>query len=310
MVIAVRESKVDDLTRALKAISDPTRLRILRVLTHGELRVGEIVDLLDMGQSRVSRHLKIMEEAGILTSRREGMWIYYSVAPAERFRPIVDSVIAGFNANSEDDKRAEEIIASRKSETRRFFERVAPDWDRLKERLFEAVDPDECVARLVPKCSVVVDLGCGNGGFLSLVRNKADTIIGVDNSRAMLEEAGRRFIGVEGIDLRLGEIEHLPLGDGEADCAVMSLVLHHLAQPKEAFSEVSRILRKGGTFVMADFLPHSLDSLRTAHGDRWLGFPEDRLENWIRSAGLDPVSGETYELTADISLHCIQARKS
>ncbi len=305
----VGDMAVQELTRGLKAISDPTRLRILRVLTHGELRVGEIVDLLRIGQSRVSRHLKIMEEAEILTSRREGMWMYYSIDPAERFKPIVDSVISGFEHNTEDDRRAEEILATRKSETRRFFERVAPKWDELKARLFEEVDPDRCVADLVPRCSVAVDLGCGNGRLLSVIKNKAGTIIGVDNSKAMLEEAGRRFSGIDGIDLRLGDIEHLPLGDAEADCAVMSLVLHHLAQPRDAFAEVARILRKDGSFVIADFLSHSMDSLRAAHGDRWLGFPEERLNTWINGSGLERTESRTYSLPADIALHCIQAIK-
>ncbi len=226
-----------------KALADETRIRVLHLLMHQELNVNEIVAILGMGQSRISRHLKILSESGLLCSRRNGLWNFYSAATTEQAKAFIDGItplLKGEALLKTDLDRARSVFLERKRESKKFFNSIAGDWDRIKKELLDGFDLNALIANRITPCGTSVDAGCGTGDLLVMLKDKAQRVIGVDNSPAMLERARVRFSGDgDSIDLRLGEIEHLPLSDGEAECAVLNMVLHHLASPLEGIREVA-----------------------------------------------------------------------
>ncbi|MCL1916367.1 MAG: metalloregulator ArsR/SmtB family transcription factor, partial [Desulfovibrionaceae bacterium] len=260
-----------------KALSDATRLRLVLVLRRYELNVNELVELLGMGQSRVSRHLKILASTGLLGSRRDGLWVFYSIAAEGPGRDFIEAVYpflyAGDSAR-EDLALASGIVEERTSRTSRFFNRIAEDWEAMSGKLLGAFSLPLAVEVFLPeRCRVAVDLGCGPGNMLERLLAHADEVIGVDGSARMLELARRRFGGYgERLSLRIGDLEHLPLRDGEADFICLNLVLHHLSNPKAALLEIKRVLGQGGIFLLSEFGKHEDESLRREYGDLWLGF--------------------------------------
>ncbi len=280
-----------------KALSDRTRLRLTLVLRHFELSVNELVLLLGMGQSRISRHLKILADAGLLTWRRDGLWVFYRAAEHGSGKDFLDAVspfAAGSGLRADLDMAAR-IIEDRALKTRRFFDEVAEDWDALNREVLGDFDLAGAVcAALPPDCGTAVDLGCGTGSVLMRMHPHVRELIGVDGSPRMLELARRRFApaGTDPGDipasLRIGELEHLPLRDGEADFACINLVLHHLSDPLAALREIRRILRRGGRLFVSDFDKHGNELMRREYGDRWLGFDAESLAAMLAEAGFAP----------------------
>lgn len=272
-----------------KALADETRLRLLRILTRHELSVGEIVAVLGMGQSRVSRHLGILVGCGLLASRREGAWTFYTAAAAEpeaAFLAHIAPWLAG--AGPEGDLRAvDEVLRERRRETRRFFNAIAPDWASLRREVLGELDPAELVRAVMPqRVGLAADLGCGPGDLLPVLAERAATVIGVDSSPSMLALAERRTAGLP-VGARMGELEHLPMADGEADFAVISLTLHHLPDPAAALAEARRVLAQDGRLVVIDFTAHEDEAMRRRFGDRWLGFSREKLSEWLDRAGFE-----------------------
>lgn len=275
------------LVKFCKALGDETRARLVNVLLRHELNVGEIVQVLGMGQSRVSRHLKILVDCGLLEMRREGLWSFYRAAEdgeGRRFLAAVLPALSGEEAPARDLEEAAAVVAERATATRRFFDTIAPDWDRLQKDLLGGLDLAAEIARRVPRNATVADLGCGTGELLAALAPKAGRVIGVDNSPRMLDLAARRFRGQPGISLRIGELAHLPLRDWEADCAVLSMVLHHLSEPREALAEAARVLKLDGRLLVADFDEHAEEDLRASYGDHRLGFNPETLGQWLAQA--------------------------
>lgn len=277
-----------------KALSDETRLRLVHILLHYELSVNELVHILDMGQSRVSRHLKILTEAGLLTSRRDGLWVFYATPRTGEENDFLRAVIPFVHADASmraDLNMAAQILEERALKTRQFFNAIAEDWDELNREVLGSFDLPEAVCASVPKgCGTAVDLGCGTGAVLAKLLPLAHSVIGVDGSARMLEICRRRFtpedLADSRVSLRIGELSHLPLRDHEADFACINLVLHHLSDPQECLSEIRRILAPGGTLFVADFLRHTDETMRNRYGDRWLGFEETELAASLAAAGL------------------------
>lgn len=294
----------------LKALADSTRLRMLAILSGRELAVNEIGRVLGMGQSRVSRHLRILAEAGLLDSRRDGLWVYYSAGGGHEAQPLVAGVlerIAGEPQQRADRERAMEVLRERQSRTRRFFDSIAGSWEKLRRELLGGFDLNRALAERAapdgaPRCRKALDVGCGTGELLACLADRAETVVGVDSSPGMLEQARRRFRGRAGVELRLGEAEHLPVRDGEADLAVMSMVLHHLSRPEEALREAARVLQPGRSLLIAELGRHGEESLRERFGDRWLGFEPSSVEAWLREAGFRPAGGEKHELRPGLEL--------
>ncbi|MCP5102073.1 MAG: metalloregulator ArsR/SmtB family transcription factor [bacterium] len=272
-----------------KALSDDTRLRLLNLFLHYELNVNEIVTVMGMGQSRISRHLKILADNKLLTFRRDGLWTFYSAAGAGEGHAFIESIKYLFQNDPEfvkDLEAAQRVLDERSKETVRFFDSIAEDWEKLKREIIGSVDLNRLILENIPDSDTIVDLGCGTGDLLTPLGEKAGRVIGVEKAPRMLEEARARFAGHEkNIDLRIGELEHLPLREGEADLAVVNMVLHHLPEPEKAIREVHRVLKKGDRFIIVDILKHDQESMRERYGDRWLGFSEMEMEKWLETNG-------------------------
>ena len=302
-----------ELVNYFKALSDKTRLRIFNILTDHELNVNEIVEVMGMGQSRISRHLKILTESGLLSLRQDGLWSFYTSKnddTTKQFAISIKQSSKSDNELSEDLIRAKHVLKDRQSKTKRFFNRIAGDWDRLKKDILGEIDLTDLIINKVPSCKVTADLGCGTGELLSPLKEKADVVIGVDSSPKMLDIARKRLKDVkEGIELRLGEMEHLPLRDGELDLAVVNMVFHHVPAPAIGIKEVHRVLKSSGIFILVDFDTHSNEALRKIYGDRWLGFKKKEVEKWLVDAGFKTIDSAQIKLQKKLKLHMIVSQK-
>ncbi len=303
------------MTKALflfKALSDDTRLRILNLLHGQELNVNEIVSVLGMGQSRISRHLKILTDSGLLESRRDGLWVFYRIPGEGQGRTFLDS-IAGYVYNASeyasDLVQLEALIKERADAKVRFFNTIAADWMLIKREILGDFDINREILALCGKTDLAADLGCGTGDLVMSLLEKAEKVIGIDRSPGMLDEARERFHGDPRVDLRIGELEHLPVRDREVSLAVISMVLHHLADPPSAIAEASRALEPGGSLVIVDFAPHKNEDMRTRFGHRWLGFPPDEMDRWLREKNFSIEKQQSFPVRQGMTLRILKARK-
>jgi ArsR family transcriptional regulator len=299
-----------------KALADETRLRLLGVLARHELNVGEIVQVMGMGQSRISRHLKILMDAGLVDCQRHGLWAFYSARAVNGSSALLSAVLEGLADLSEhkaDLAAVAQVLSERRRSTMRFFDAVASDWNRLSREMLGDFELGPAIrGRLAARgagVGTVVDLGCGPGLLMGHLADAARQVIGVDNSPRMLDAAAKLLPEGPGVSLRIGDLEHLPLRDGEADAAVMSLVLHHLAAPQAGIAEMGRVVRPGGQAVLADFLLHDNEELRTRYGDRWLGFAPEDLRLWLERAGFQEIACERHAVNLGLTLMVITARR-
>ena len=292
--------------RCLRALADETRLRMYNILSDHELTVNEIVRVLQMGQSRVSRHLKIMADGELLVSRREGSWVHYTIRrdPAsEKLTSAVTEMLGSETQAVADLERARAVVRERHHATQQFFDRIAESWEDLKKHILGDLDLNSILCRMAEECDTAVDVGCGTGDLLVGLREHSKRAIGVDSSPKMLGLARRRFSSEAGLQFRLGEAEFLPLRDAEADLAVMSLVLHHLSDPECGLSEVNRVLEPHGTFILADLEAHAFEFVRDRYGDRWLGFDPQSLTQLLSTSGFDLRNQECFQLQQGLRLH-------
>lgn len=296
-----------------KALSDETRIRLLNILLHHELSVNEIVALMKMGQSRISRHLKILTDSGLLECRRDGIWAFYSAVkegPARRFMDTIRYLFADETSMQKDLFCASQILEDRRRKTKHFFNTIASEWDLLKHEILGEFDLNAAILQQVDRCSVAVDLGCGTGDLLASLKASAMRVIGVDSSSKMLDEARKRFQNTGGsVELRLGELEHLPIGNEDAEVAVISMVMHHLLNPAAVVAEAYRILRPGGIFIIADFDKHTNETMRKTYGDRWLGFSRHEIELLLMANGFTLINGQSHELKQSLTISIYQSIK-
>lgn len=299
------------LMERFKALGDPTRLRIYGVLLRHELNVNELVSVFGMGQSRISRHLKILTDCGLIQCRKDGLWSFYSADGRQAGAVWADLVRqTGYPEAGRDLETAAAVFNRRAEDTARFFNTVAENWEQLKQELLAGAGLEARLARLVPKCEVVVDLGCGTGDLLPLLSRKARNVIGVDNSPGMLEEARKRHrLDENRVSLRVGDLLHLPLRDAEVDCAVMTMVLHHVSEPDKVILEIAKVLKPGKPLVLIDLSKHQDETMRTRYHDRWLGFSRSEVQPWLTRAGLEIVKEESFPLKNGLEAFAIQARK-
>lgn len=301
-----------EIIKYCKALADETRVRLVNVLLEYELNVGEIVQVMEMGQSRISRHLKILSESGLVDVRREGLWAFYRASDEGPGRDFLDGVVSLLEAESElkrDRNRADKVIRERTAETRQFFDDIAPEWDRMTAEVLGDLDLSREIRARLPQCGCAADIGCGPGDLLEILAEHADLVIGVDNSPKMLELAGERFPDEAHMSLRIGETTHLPLRDMEADCTVMSLVLHHLARPEDALREAARVLRQGGHLLIAEFDQHDVELMRSEYGDRRLGIPKEKMEGWLVQEGFSLENATEFEVNKGLVVVLYEAVK-
>jgi len=287
--------------RALKGAADANRLRILRILGEGPFNVAELTDILGVGQSTVSRHLRILSDAGLVSVRRAGTWAWYSL-PAAADDPFAGGLLRlladGAGGLNGDATAVERVLARRRRATSEFFRRTAPDFDRMRE---DVLGPPLHLERLLARLGdarTVVDLGTGTGVLLERLARCAGQVIGVDASPEMLDAARRRVDAAElpNTELRLGTLEHLPLKDGEADAMVANLVLHHVADVPRVLQEIRRGLAPGGRLIVADLEEHPDESFWSRLGAQWPGFRPAELTRRLEEAGfteirIDPADG-------------------
>ncbi|OIO03991.1 MAG: ArsR family transcriptional regulator [Desulfovibrionaceae bacterium CG1_02_65_16] len=299
-----------DLLRIHKALADETRLRLMAVLLAVELNVGELVAVFGMGQPRVSRHLKILVEAGLVECRREGLRAYYRAVRQGGGRRYLDCAALFFEAlpqHDQDHERAMAAVRERALATRRFFDAVAGQWRDLSREILGDFDlAEELAGRLHPGM-IVADLGCGPGELLSRLGESARQVIGVDASPRMLELAGARLAGRSNVSLRLGELEHLPLREAEAQAVTLSLVLHHIDDPHAALAEARRVLAPGGSLLVAEFDRHDNEAMRVKYGDARLGVDEKTLYEWLQTAGFSPRRVDVFPVNQGLTVLIAEA---
>ena len=279
----------------LRAAAEETRLRILVLLTEGELSVSDLTDILGQSQPRISRHLKLLVEAGLVERHREGAWAFFRLtdrgAALRIIRPTLDDLDRSDPQLLEDRTRLEGVRAQRSQAAQAFFSRLAPDWDRLRslhapEAVVEAAVLDSLGGKPLRN---LVDLGTGTGRMLQLLAPRAARVVGLDASHAMLSVARANLekAGLRGIELRQGDIYAPPFPRNTFDLVIIHQVLHYLDDPARAIREAARLVAPGGRILVVDFAPHGLEFLREAQAHRRLGFAADQVAGWLDEAGLD-----------------------
>lgn len=295
-----------------KALADPTRVRLLSLLLRHELTVGEVALALAASQPTVSRNLKILAEAGLVSTRREGSQTFCRArakGPAAVFLKTVEELLGQETGLAASQNRAARLLARRQAETRSFFEAIAPQWPDLSRDVLGDLDLASELARRVPECGAAADLGCGPGDTLAALLPRAGQVIGVDNAPRMLALAARRLNGRPGVSLRLGELDHLPLRDQEVQAAVLSMVLHHLGDPAPALAEAARVLAPGGILVLADYDRHEVEDMRELHGDHRLGFAEEDLSALLSTAGFVVLSLDRFPVNKGLTVLVATSRR-
>ena len=293
-------------TDRLSSLGDHQRLRMLRLLEAEELSVGEVARVLQLPQSTVSRHLKILSAAGWLEKRLERTATYYQVVlddlggPERELWVAVRRQMGDGPELAEDNRRLAEVLASRSTDSLSFFGRVAGEWDALRTELFGDHFLPHGLLALVPSDWVVADLGCGTGNAAEMLAPHVERVIAVDQSDVMIDAARRRLgdagRGFRNVEFRVGPMEALPLDDASVDAVCCSLVLHHVEQPAEAMREVARVLRPGGVALVIEMTEHGRTEFRKTMGHQHLGFSEADLSGLLSRAGL--VTPRTVHLPA------------
>ena len=288
----------DQLVEALRAAGEPTRLRILALLAREELAVMELCQILDQSQPRVSRHLKLLAEAGLIERFPDGAWVFYRLSGAGPVRSLVDQALAligeGDRLAGQDLARLEGVRTSRGAAAAAYFTQNAGRWDKIRSLYVaeEAVEAAILAAAGPGPFGRVVDLGSGTGRMLTLLGPRASAAVGLDLSQQMLNIARANVAGAGLIrcELRHGDIFATELPDGAGDLVVVHQVLHYLADPPAAVREAARLVAPGGRLLIVDFAPHKLEFLREQHQHRRLGFTDAEMERWLTGAGLSGVS--------------------
>ncbi len=281
----------------LRAAGEPTRLRILALLAREELAVLELCRILDQSQPRVSRHLKLLAEAGLVERFPDGAWVFYRRVEAGEAGELIFRLLAGIDAQdaafARDAERLLTVERERASDAGEYFARNAARWDEIRSLyVAEASVEAEIVKAAGPgPFRRLVDLGSGTGRMLTLLGGRAEAALGLDLSQQMLNIARNQVAeaGLAGCELRHGDIFATRLPDGFADLVVVHQVLHYLADPAAAVKEAARIVGDGGRLVIADFAPHALEYLREQHRHRRLGFADGEMSRWLHEAGLKNV---------------------
>lgn len=286
-----------DLVEALRSIGEPTRLRVLALLSRGELSVGELVQIMGMSQPRLSRHMKFLTAAGLVERLPEGAWVFYRLPAIGEARALVDAILPFIPADHpeyvRDFQRLSGVKESRASAAENYFNRQAESWDDVRGQHYPTQDVEAALLKAVgaEPFGFLVDLGTGTGRMLTLLSDKVERAEGVDLSHKMLTIARSNLerAGVSNASVRHGDVTAPPFDDGVADLVTIHQVLHYMDQPERVISEAARILKPGGRLLMVDFAPHTQEFLRTEHEHRRLGLSDEEITRWSSAARLKPL---------------------
>jgi ubiquinone/menaquinone biosynthesis C-methylase UbiE/DNA-binding transcriptional ArsR family regulator len=285
------------ITKTLRVLADPNRLRILLLLKEEELSVAELQEILSMGQSTISTHLSQLRQAALVEDRRTGKSIHYRLSTDPANAALLDQLLARAAAEipeaAHDKTAMRRVLKKRQDKTRAFFDSVAgrlgkdyvpgKSWKSLAEALLLLMPP-----------MTIADLGAGEGSSALLLSQRARRVIAVDSSAKMIE-FGRELAarhGVTNIDYRLGDMEEIPIDSASVDLVWISQSLHHALHPDRALHEAARILAPGGRIVILDLAKHKFEEARDLYADQWLGFSESDLESMLQQAGFSAI--ETF----------------
>ena len=295
------------LLRALRAIAEPTRLRLLLLCAHAELTVGEMAQILEQSQPRVSRHLRLMVEAWVLRRHQEGVWARYRIADAfsepgtslgvssddsaarsRRLAAACLDLIPESEAAA-DLGRLETVRRERERQAAAYFAHNAAQWNQLRARYVDEAEVNAAVREAFAghRTRRLLDVGTGTGGVLRALADRVETAVGVDLSLPMLAIARAALdrAHLEHCQARQADLLHLPWGAGAFDAACIHMVLHYVADPLAALRETARVLEPGGLLVVVDFAAHAVPALRLEHAHRWPGFAAATMADWLTAAG-------------------------
>jgi len=289
---------MDELLAALRAVAEPSRLRLLLLCAHGELTVSELAQILGQSQPRVSRHLKLLCEAGLLDRFREGSWVFYRLSSGTAASSLTRQLVHACDEADEtvalDLQRLASIKRQRAEQAAAYFRENAAHWDRIRSLYIDEREVEaalvEIVAAETPRD--LLDIGTGTGRVLEVLGPRVTHALGIDQSREMLAVARVNLerAGLQNGIVRLGDMYQLPLADASFDAVVIHQVLHYADRPAAAIAEAARVLRPRGVLVLADFAPHGLEFLRDEHAHRRLGFADADVAEWFAAAGLESES--------------------
>jgi ubiquinone/menaquinone biosynthesis C-methylase UbiE/DNA-binding transcriptional ArsR family regulator len=289
------------LTAALKAAGEDTRLRILALLAETELTVSDLTEILRQSQPRLSRHLRLLTEAGLVERFREGAWAFFRLGERGSAADIARSLIARLNAEdpviARDRERLAAVRSARAAAAQSYFRRHAAEWDRIRKLHVADAAVEEAVRSALADKPIraLLDLGTGTGRMLELFAPDIERGLGLDLSLDMLAFARARLdrAGLQHCSVRHGDIYNLALPRDSFDAVIIHQVLHYLDDGPRAIREAARVLRPGGRLLVVDFAPHDLEFLREQHAHRRLGFTAETVTQWFEAAGLEPVRQQT-----------------
>ena len=289
------------MTKALdifRALGDATRLRIVQLVRRMELSVGELAQVLGQSQPRVSRHVKILCDAGLLARRKEGSWVFVALGKPDAVGPMA-AALDGWQGEDHwavaDAARLQAVRADRAAAAAAWFEAHAGEWDAIRSLHIAEEQVEAAMAVVLGEgpLGTLVDIGTGTGRILELFGTQADHALGIDRSSEMLRLARAKLQGRA--ELRQADLYALPLADGAADVAVLHHVLHFAEDPAAAIGEAARALGPGGRLLIADFAPHDREELRQRDAHVRLGFDDAQVASWFVAAGLAMARTETLE---------------
>jgi len=292
---------------ALKAAGEPTRLRILLLLAAGELNVKDLTVILGQSQPRLSRHLKLLAEAGLVERFREGSWVYFHLSDRTQVqrltRQLLDAVDPLDREIQRDRERANALKREREAAAQDFFRQHAGDWDRMRALHVAESEVESAMRAAVGNgpFKLFVDLGTGTGRILELFADTYERGLGFDLNQAMLTYARSKLAAADTVraQVRHGDLYNLALADGAASVVAMHQVLHFLSDPRRAVLEAARVLAPGGRLLIVDFAPHTLEFLRETQAHDRLGFSALTVNQWLADAGLDVRSVDELQAAPD-----------
>lgn len=285
---------MEKLVTALKAAGEPTRLRILALLGQGELTVNELVQVLDQSQPRVSRHLKLLAEAGLIERCQEGTWVFCRLADrgpsAELLRVTLDMLPAGDEATARDQERLANVRGARASSADAYFRANATEWNRIRSLYVPEAEVEACLLKALEgrELADFLDIGTGTGRMLEIFAHRVGHGLGIDANQDMLAIARNMLAGkgIANCQARQGDLYDLPVANESQDAVLLHQVLHYVDDGEGAIAEAARVLRPGGILLVADFAPHGEEFLREEQAHRRLGFADQEIISWGELAGL------------------------
>lgn len=316
------QSSMEEILGGLNAAADPTRLRLLLLLSQAELTVGELTHILEQSQPRVSRHLKIMVDAGLLDRFRDGAYVFFRLALGGRNTKLAHELVRllptdGHDAEH-DQLRLKDIQTERSLWAADYFAQNAPQWDQVRSLYLDESLVEERLLKLLPTTiNRLLDIGTGTGRMLKVFASRTKQLIGIDNSPSMLDIA-RSTIDASQIShasLHRADMYNLPWSGPIFDVVLLHQVLHFAEEPVQAITQAKRVLAHNGFLVIVDFAPHHEETLRSTHGHRRLGFSDKEIEYWCSQAGLilektDYLRGDPLTVCLWVIRHNTQSHRS